>query len=74
MEGAFAGINRKNIFLGRAQFFPRQGTIFLSAGGVNADLLVSIKFTIVQTEGGVRECRVSSSHCLIRTIHVYLYR
>ena len=46
------GINRKNIFLGRAQIFPRQGTIFLSAGGVNANLLVSIKFTKVQTEGG----------------------
>ena len=41
----------KNIFLGRAQIFPRQGTIFLSAGGVNANLLVSIKFTKVQTEG-----------------------
>ena len=44
----------KNIFLGRAQIFPRQGTIFLSAGGANADLLMSIKFTKVQTEGGVR--------------------
>ena len=74
MEGVFATINRKNIFLGRAQIFPGQGTIFLSGGGVNANLLVSIKFTKVQTEGGVRECRVSSSHCLIRTIHVYLYR
>ena len=50
-EGVFAGINRKNIFLGRAQIFPRQGIIFLSAGGVNADLLVSIKFTKLQTEG-----------------------
>jgi hypothetical protein len=28
----FVGINRKNFFLGRAQIFPRQGTIFFSGG------------------------------------------
>jgi len=50
-EGTFATINRKNIFLGRAQIFPRQGTIFLSEGGVNANLLVLIKFTKMQAEG-----------------------
>ena len=32
-EGTFATINRKNIFLGRAQIFPRQGTNFLSNEG-----------------------------------------
>ena len=66
IEKIFSWAGRK-FSLGREQFFYRQR-------GVNADLLVSIKFTKVQTEGGVRECRVSSSHCLIRTIHVYLYR
>ena len=41
-----------------------QGVRSLSAGGVNADLLVSIKFANVQTEGGkgVSRLIVALSH------------
>jgi hypothetical protein len=44
IEKIFSWAGRK-FSLGREQFFYRQG-------GVNADLLVSIKFKKVQTEGG----------------------
>ena len=44
IEKIFSWAGRK-FSLGREQFFYRQG-------GVNADLLVSIKFTKVQAEGG----------------------
>ena len=42
----FATINRKNIFLGRAQIFPREGTNFLSNGGGRGVFYDVVKFRI----------------------------
>ena len=45
-EDILATINRKHIFLGRVQIFPREGTNFLSNGGGRGVFYDVVKFRI----------------------------